>query len=85
MHPNNPAAHDPVWTSVWCTDAQRNTVHTHTHTRTLAAALKIRTNQCLMIQILGVREEGSGRIERERVAERKRERGGVIKPGRGWW
>lgn len=43
--------------------------HTQTNTvqaRMLTAALKIKTNQCLMLQILGVRKEGSGRIERER-------------------
>ncbi len=69
---HNQTAHDPAWMSVWYTDTHKqNTVHA------LTAALKIKTNQCLMLQILGVRKEGSGRIERERVTERTRK-------GEGW-
>lgn len=69
-----------TWERSPYTLSQRPTVHTvklpgmqsgkhtnyYTHTRTITAALKIKTNQCLMQQILGVREEWSGRIERER-------------------
>lgn len=42
---------------------QTNTARTHT--RMLTAVLKIKTNQCLMLQILRVRKEESGRMERE--------------------
>lgn len=71
---HNHTAHDPAWTSIWYTDTHKQLLYMHACM--LTAALKIKTNQCLMLQILGVREEGSRRIERERVTERERERKG---------
>ncbi len=71
MHPNT-TAHNPVWTSVWYTNAHEQILYAHMYM--LTAALKIKTNQCFMLQILGVRKEGSGRIERrERESYRNTE------------
>lgn len=73
MHPNTiKTAHNLAQNNVWY--AHKQSLHTHSCSKNTK---KKKTNQCLMLQILGVREEGSGRIEAER--ESRERMGGVIK------
>lgn len=63
-HPNtNQTTHDLRYG--WASGIQTRTNKYSTHTRMLTAVLKIKTNQCLTLQILRVRKEESGRMERE--------------------